>query len=212
MSKITVILGTAHLRTTPGKRSVDGRLREYAYSREIVSLVEMELKKRGCDVVVDYRPTEPDKLMAGSSTKVVQNRELRYRVGKVNELCRKLGAGNCIYVSVHVNAAGGGKKWNKASGFSVFVSLNASESSKCLARSFTSLALERSLCGNRSIPKAKYWSKNLFVLRETLCPSVLTENLFQDNKADVDFLLSDEGREAIVRLHVDAIEEYLKGR
>ena len=40
--------------------------------------------------------------------------------------------------------------------------------------------------------------------------TVLTENLFQDNKDDVDFLLSDKGKEAIVKLHVDGIVSYLK--
>jgi N-acetylmuramoyl-L-alanine amidase len=45
------------------------------------------------------------------------------------------------------------------------------------------------------------------VLRNTWCPAVLTENLFQDNKEDVDFLLSDEGRQAIVDLHVRTIDE-----
>ena len=41
--------------------------------------------------------------------------------------------------------------------------------------------------------------------------AVLTENLFQDNKADVDFLLSDQGRQAIVNLHLKAIEDYING-
>ena len=32
-SPITIILGTAHLSSTPGKRSPDGTFREYQYSR-----------------------------------------------------------------------------------------------------------------------------------------------------------------------------------
>jgi N-acetylmuramoyl-L-alanine amidase len=36
----TIILGTAHLKSTPGKCSPDKRLKEYAYSREIVSAVK----------------------------------------------------------------------------------------------------------------------------------------------------------------------------
>ena len=34
---LTIILGTAHRKREPGKQSPDGRLREYQYSREIVS-------------------------------------------------------------------------------------------------------------------------------------------------------------------------------
>lgn len=54
------------------------------------------------------------------------------------------------------------------------------------------------------------WEEGFYILRKTKCPAVLTENLFQDNKDDVDFLLSDKGKEAIVKLHVDGIVSYLK--
>ncbi len=46
-------------------------------------------------------------------------------------------------------------------------------------------------------------------LRNTACPAVLTENLFQDNERDVDYLLSAQGRKAIADLHVDGIIKYL---
>lgn len=48
------------------------------------------------------------------------------------------------------------------------------------------------------------------ILKYTQCPAVLTENLFQDNKEDVDFLLSEEGKQTIVSLHVKGICKYLK--
>ena len=41
------------MRTTPGKCSPDGRLREYAYGREVVTMVESALKKLGYTVYVD---------------------------------------------------------------------------------------------------------------------------------------------------------------
>ena len=41
-------------------------------------------------------------------------------------------------------------------------------------------------------------------------PAVLTENLFQDNRDDVTFLLSDEGKEVITSLHVKAIISYIE--
>ena len=46
--------------------------------------------------------------------------------------------------------------------------------------------------------------------RHTSCPAVLTENLFMDNLADCDFLLSEEGQQALVDLHVDGIISYLE--
>ena len=66
------------------------------------------------------------------------------------------------------------------------------------------------LKGNRSVPAAPYIAKNLAICRDTLCPAVLTENLFQDNKEDVAFLLSEEGKEKITATHVNAIVEFIK--
>ena len=48
-----------------------------------------------------------------------------------------------------------------------------------------------------------------YILRHTNCPAVLTENLFQDNREDVEFLLSERGKMAIVSLHVWGIMKYL---
>ena len=50
---------------------------------------------------------------------------------------------------------------------------------------------------------------NFYVLRKTICPAVLTENLFQDNRSDVAFLLSDEGKKAIENLHIAGIRSYI---
>ena len=49
---------------------------------------------------------------------------------------------------------------------------------------------------------------DFYILRHTSCPAVLTENLFMDNLDDYNFLLSEEGRQAIVDLHVDGILSY----
>lgn len=65
------------------------------------------------------------------------------------------------------------------------------------------------LKGNRSVPKEKYWTQNLAMCRDTNCPAVLTENLFQDNKDDVEFLLSDKGKQTIVDIHYNGIINYL---
>ena len=48
------------------------------------------------------------------------------------------------------------------------------------------------------------------MLTHTVCPAVLTENLFQDNQADVDFLTSEAGIQAIVQLHKDGIFRFFK--
>ena len=47
------------------------------------------------------------------------------------------------------------------------------------------------------------------VLRHTTAPAVLTENFFMDSHPDCAFLLSPEGQQALVDLHVDGIISHL---
>lgn len=189
-----ILLDNGHGYDTKGKRSPDGRLREYAWAREIAKRIESELRKRGLDV----------------QRIVTEERDisLTERVRRVNNICKQVGAGNVCLVSVHVNAAGSGG-WRTARGWSGWVFTRSSANSKRLAQLLYAEAERRGLQGNRSVPKEKYWTANFYILRYTYCPAVLTENLFQDNKEDVDYLLSEEGKQAITDLHVQAILKYI---
>ena len=93
----------------------------------------------------------------------------------------------------------------------MYVSKNASSNSKKLARLLYEEAEKRGLKGNRSVPAEKYWVQSLAMCRDTKCPAVLTENMFMDNKQDKEFLLSKEGREKIIDLHVQGIIKYING-
>ena len=53
---------------------------------------------------------------------------------------------------------------------------------------------------------------NYTVIYNTICPAVLTENLFMDNKEDCKFLLSEQGRDAIAQLHVNAIKRIINNK
>lgn len=44
-----VLIDNGHGENTPGKRSPDGRLREWAYTREIADMVIFGLRKKGVD-------------------------------------------------------------------------------------------------------------------------------------------------------------------
>ena len=128
----------------------------------------------------------------------------------MNDICHKVGAKNVLLVSIHNNAAGANGQWHDARGFSAHVGLNASSKSKAFAQYLWNEALQQGLKGNRSVPNTKYIAQNLAICRDTLCPAVLTENLFQDNKEDVDFLLSEEGKEKVTAVHVNAIVEFIQ--
>ncbi len=212
MSKATtlIVLGTAHRKREPGKSSPDGRLREYKYSREVCEEVSKRLQAQGYLCEIDWTADDLEPTQQSSSYTQERNRELVMRVNHVNALCKQKGAKNVLYLSIHCNAARSNGQWNKAQGWQVHVGARASQNSKILANCLYDAAKAQGLKMRQPSPTQKYWPQNLYVLNKTLCPAVLTENLFQDNKADVDFLLSNEGREAIVKLHVKGVIDYVE--
>ena len=56
------------------------------------------------------------------------------------------------------------------------------------------------------------WESDFFILKNPLCGAALTENLFHDNSDDCLFLESEEGRRAIVSLHVEGLVNYVLKR
>lgn len=208
MSKKVIILGTAHGVNVAGKRSPDGAFREYKFSREVVKALQAQLKEEGYTVVVDI---EGDIVPAKQAT------ELKDRVQIVNHYCTLYGASNCIYVSVHVNAFGSDEKWHDKRGWSIYTSPGNTKAD-LLATCIWKAADRLIPHDNRTAIRADYgdgdpdFEANLYVLKYTHCPAVLTENLFQDNKEDVAYLMSAVGKAAIVRLHKEGIMEFLKQR
>ena len=190
-----VLIDNGHGENTPGKCSPDGRLREYKYCRETAEAVCKALVERG--------------YQARRIVKEDTDVPLSERCKRVNAVCDAMGAKNVLLVSIHNNASGNGG-WKGASGWSGWVYTKGSERSRLLAQYLYKAAGKRGLQGNRSVPAEKYWTANFFILKHTDCAAVLTENLFQDNKEDVDYLLSDAGRKAIVDVHVEGIVNYIK--
>ena len=190
-----VLIDNGHGSNTAGKCSPDRSLREYTWAREIASRLVAELKKRGLDA--ERIVTEETDI------------SLKERCRRVNTICAKLGSKNVMLISIHINAAKNDGKWHDASGRSGWVAPNASQNSKILAQLLYDEASKRNLKGNRSVPSCRYWAGNFAIVRDTNCPAVLTENLFQDNKAEVDFLKSEKGKQEIVNLHADAIQKYI---
>ena len=197
----TIILGTAHLKSTPGKCSPDKKFFEYKYSREVCKAVKAILEDLGYKVFIDI---EDDDL------KVSQSEELCLRCKMVNDLQKVYK--NCIYVSIHVNAAGNGSKWMNATGWSAYTSVGVTAADR-LANCLYDAA-KKNLKGKKlrtdNTDGDLDIESNFYVLKHTLCPAVLTENFFQDNKDDVKYLTSDEGFHEIVRTHVEGIIQYIK--
>ena len=118
-----------------------------------------------------------------------------------------------IFISVHVNAAGNGSNWMNATGWSAWTTKGKTNSDK-LAECLYDAAEEILTPLGKKIRTDKTdgdrdYEENFTVIYKTVCPSVLTENFFMDNKNDVEWLLSDEGRRAIVQIHVKGILKYI---
>lgn len=123
-----ILIDNGHGENTPGKRSPDGKLKEWAYTREIADRVIAGLQKKGID--------------AERIVKEMIDIPLSIRCRRVNDIYREMG-GDAILVSIHCNAAGSGSDWLSAHGWSVFVSNNASENSKSLAICLAQTAIKK---------------------------------------------------------------------
>ena len=193
-----ILIDNGHGRNTPGKRSPDERLLEYLYTREIADVVVSRLRRLGYDA----------ELLVPELYDV----SLLERVHRVNVKCQAYGKANVIVISIHCNAAGNGKEWLKGTGFECWTSEGDTQSD-VLAESLIRAAEEnfkgQKIRVNAQKSGDRDKEKNFTILKSTLCPAVITENFFMDNMADVEYLLSPEGREAVIRCHVDGIINYL---
>ena len=82
-----ILIDNGHGEDTPGKRSPDGKFREYLYAREMAEAIERELKTKGYD--------------AERIVKETIDVTLEERVRRVNEVCERLGTSNVVFISIH---------------------------------------------------------------------------------------------------------------
>lgn len=173
-------------------------MREYAYAREIADRIAHELSARGYDAERIVRETV--------------DVPLSERARRVNEVCGRYGTANVVLVSIHCNAAGNGAEWMNARGWSAYTSKGKTKADKLAT--FLYEEAEKNFISQRirkdNSDDDPDWEENFYILSKTKCPAVLTENFFQDNKDDVLYLCSEEGKQAIVKTHVEAITRYIQ--
>ncbi len=199
MKSILVLIAQAHSKSTPGKRSPDGRLREYAYSREICKMIVEKLYRHNIKSIIINPEVEEDVKLSVQAERA--NKYYNQYKNDYDEI---------VLISPHVNASNK-NTWSNASGFCVYVYNKASKKSRNLARIMADFAYDTyGLQGNRWVPENRYFEANYAILRLTCMPSILSENMFQDNHEDVDFLLSKQGKETISDLHVNSILKYIQ--
>ena len=202
-----VLIDNGHGYNTAGKGSpwslnrVEPELsfKEWEYTREIAKRVYKELKAKGVDATLLVPEDFDVSLMERC------NRANKYH--RVNK--------DTILVSIHVNAAGLGDKWMNAQGWCIYTSQGITESDT-IADFFVDEAVKtfkgRKIRIYSNSPLNRDFEANFYILVHTACPAVLTENFFQDNSDDVTYLLSEKGKEEVVRCHVNAIMKYIQSK
>lgn len=192
-----ILIDNGHGADTKGKRSPDGLLAEYKYAREIAHEIVNKLVGLGYDA----------ELLVPEAEDI----SLQERCRRANEWCGKRGADNVMIVSVHCNAAGNGS-WMNARGWSAYTSKGKTKSDELATMLYD--AAEANFANNKIRKDFSDgdpdWEESFYILRKTKCVAVLTENFFMDNKQDVSYMLSLEGRAQIVKTHVDGITNYIK--
>lgn len=186
-----VILDNGHGKETPGKRSPvwsDGsQLFEWEFNRDIVRRIAAKLKAENIPFTILVPETNDVSL---------------------GERCRRANAiyaknkKEALLVSVHANAGGG-------TGWECYTTVGNTKSDK-MATIFCDLA-------KQTFPGEKMrfdytdgdpdQESQFYILKNTNCPAVLTENFFMDNEKDCRFIISNNGRQKIAEMHVAAIKK-----
>ena len=192
-----ILLDPGHGLNTPGKRSPDGTLLEAIYNREIAKRIVAELQNKGYDS--ELLVPEDDDI------------PLSERVRRTNAHCQALGKSNVILISLHINAAGNGSKWMNATGWSCYTCKGQTESDRladCLYKAAEQILKNQVIRTDYARDGDPDWEENFYILRHSLCPAVLVEQFFMDNKKDLAYLISDEGKRNLINVIVSGLEAF----
>lgn len=193
-----VLIDPGHGIDTPGKRSPDGKFREYLWNRQVADLLLDRLTAMGIDAFLVVTETN--------------DVPLRNRVIRINSFCNRFGAPNVLLVSIHANAAGDGSVWMGAKGWSCYTTKGKTESdslAECLYDAFEAEFPERKIRKDMS-DGDRDWEEDFCVIKKSRCPAVLLENFFYDNREECAWLLQDNTRERVAAATADGIKRYLE--
>lgn len=190
-----ILIDNGHGIETPGKRSPDGRFKEYLWNREVAEIL--------CDILCD------DGFDARLLVPETNDVSLKTRVNRANKVWKE--EGDCILISIHANAAGDGSRWMQARGWSCYTTMGQTESDRLAERMYDSFRTE--------FPDARFrteradgdqdYEADFYILRKTRCPAVLLENWFYDNREECAFLLRQDTKEHVAMAAFWAVRNYL---
>ena len=118
---------------------------------------------------------------------------------------------NVILISLHLNVAGDGTKWMNATGWSCYTCKGQTESDRladCFYKAAEQILKNQVIRTDYARDGDPDWEENFYILRHSLCPAVLVEQFFMDNKKDLAYLISDEGKRNLINTIVQGITSY----
>lgn len=133
---------------------------------------------------------------------------LEERVKFANSVAKKVGPEHCLYISIHHDAF----KLNQGEGYSVFTTPGQTDSDI-----YAEAYMEEM---EKIFPDRKQRTddddgdmdkeKNFYVIRETSCPAILTENFFMTHEYECkEILMKKQGRRKIAEAHFNMIKRFV---
>ena len=188
-----VILDPGHGFNTEGKRSPvweDGtQLFEWEFTRDIARRIKRDLSQQSIKSIILVEEAIDVRLYA--------------RADRANRIAQDFPGS--FLISIHGNA-GGGEGWE------VFTSPGQTESDRLATKLFESakyylqgFKMRHDYSDGDPDKEARFT-----ILTKTVCPAVLTENLFYDNEKECRFMLSETGQRLLTKIHVDGIINYMR--
>lgn len=193
MNNIIWLLDNGHGDNTSGKRSPEwedkSQLFEYEFNRDIVLRIAEKLKRNR----MEYKILVPE----------MNDIALKERVRRANEYAINHPDMKPIYVSIHGNAFG----LKGANGYEIFTSKGETKSDK-IATIFYRNAINLGINMRKDYTDGDPDKEDNFtVLTKTSMPAILTESGFYTNEKECKLMLSDEFRNKIAQVHLDAMIE-----
>lgn len=191
-----VIIDAGHGNNTPGKRSPKWKgediLYEWIFNRRVANILRDMLQARGVKTAfTHYNQIE---------------RKLSDRVFIANQYYKENP--DSFLISIHANAGGG-------TGWECFTSPGLTHSDE-IASYF---------CFEAGKKWGDEWAmrfddsdgdhdkeERFYILTQTKCPAVLTENFFMDTYKDFKYISSDRGVAEVAEVHFNAIMNYLNDK
>lgn len=171
-----VILDAGHCKRTAGKRSPDGSLMEWEFNNDMQYRLKKRLEQLGFIVyLVNPNPEEGVEVTLGT------------RCTRANNYWVSKGKPNCLFISLHANAAGA-NGWSTARGVEVYTASNASQNSKNAARFINDNIFEEVYKVDKGFKNRGCKTNSFYVVKHTKMPSILIEYEFYSNQAGVALL------------------------